>query len=139
MQVSAVQASLDVPMVCVSLPPYGALELRYALMEVMRGTAVSVQSILTVADSCNNTISVGIAQFSILFVYTVSCGSGAFRCRNFQCIRSIRRCDGRRDCTDSSDETGCKLHYLHTNVFPIVYYCLFKQRLLLRGHIQWIY
>ena len=52
MQVSAVQASLDVPMVCVSLPPYGALELRYALMEVMRGTAVSVQSILTVADSC---------------------------------------------------------------------------------------
>ena len=40
-------------------------------------------------------------------ICTVSCGSGAFRCSNGTCIRSSRRCDGNRDCTDGSDETGC--------------------------------
>ena len=71
MQVSAVQASLDVPMVCVSLPPYGALELRYALMEVMRGTAVSVQSILTVADSCNTYNLCGYSSiFNVICIYS---------------------------------------------------------------------
>ena len=38
-----------------------------------------------------------------------SCGTGAFWCTNGQCIRSSDRCDGTRDCTDGSDETGCSM------------------------------
>ena len=70
-QVSAVQASLDVQMVCVPLPPYGAMELRYALMEVMRGTAVSVRSILTVADSCSTYSLCGYSSFfNVICIYS---------------------------------------------------------------------
>ena len=49
------------------------------------------------------------AQFILKFelLIAVSCGTGAFRCTNLQCIRSSDRCDGTRDCTDGSDEIGC--------------------------------
>ena len=40
-QVSAVSASFGVTMAGVSLPPHDAMGLQHALMEVMRGTAVS--------------------------------------------------------------------------------------------------
>ena len=49
------------------------------------------------------------AQFILKFelLIAVSCGTGAFRCTNLQCIQSSDRCDGTRDCTDGSDEIGC--------------------------------
>ena len=53
MQVSVVSPSFNVAVASVSPPPYDALELGLALMEVMRGTAVSFSTILTVTDSCN--------------------------------------------------------------------------------------
>ena len=42
------------------------------------------------------------------------CQSGAFQCSNGQgiSVSSSGRCDGRRDCTDGSDETGCANHSL---------------------------
>ena len=43
---------------------------------------------------------------------TVSCSSGAFWCNNGQCIRSVNRCDGTRNCTDGSDETRCSKFHL---------------------------
>ena len=47
MQVSVVPASFDVVMASVSPPPYDALDLGPALMEVMRETAVSFSTIMT--------------------------------------------------------------------------------------------
>ena len=38
---------------------------------------------------------------------TRPCGPGFFRCGDGQCIHSRQRCNGRRDCRDSSDELGC--------------------------------
>ena len=46
-------------------------------------------------------------RLSFELTITVFCSSGAFRCTNGQCVRSSDRCDGTRDCTDGSDETGC--------------------------------
>ena len=68
-------------------------------MEVMRGTAVSFPTILTVTNLYLNMILVSI--------YIVFCRTGAFRCSNGSCIPSSRRCDGTVDCIDDSDETGC--------------------------------
>ena len=45
--------------------------------------------------------------FEFYSICAVSCGSGAFRCNNAQCVRSSDRCDGGQDCTDGSDESGC--------------------------------
>ena len=50
---------------------------------------------------------------------TVSCSSGAFRCNNGQCIRSVNRCDGTRNCTDGSDETGCSKFHLIAEILRI--------------------
>uniref|UniRef100_A0A8C3JQI7 Uncharacterized protein n=1 Tax=Calidris pygmaea TaxID=425635 RepID=A0A8C3JQI7_9CHAR len=36
-----------------------------------------------------------------------SCGAGEFRCAVGRCVPYPRRCDGRDDCGDSSDERGC--------------------------------
>ena len=85
-------------------PPliHDALELGPALMEVMRGTAVSFPTIWHLSTSA----AVGNSTLLVTFC-TVSCQSGAFRCSNGQCISSSDRCDGSRDCTDGSDEIGC--------------------------------
>ena len=54
MQVSVAPTSFDVAMASVSPPPFDAMGgLGDALMAVMRGTAVSFSTILTVTDSCN--------------------------------------------------------------------------------------
>ena len=92
----------------VSPPPHDALELGPAPMEVMRGTAVSFPLILIVASSCDiNASIVAISLYLIFTICTASCQSRAFLCSNGQCVRSSDRCDGIRDCTDGSDETGC--------------------------------
>ena len=83
----------------VSPPPHDALELGHALMGVMRGTAVSFPLILIVFQL--------MWPKCFVIICTVSCQSGAFRCSNGQCVRSSDRCDGIRDCSDGSDETGC--------------------------------
>ena len=43
----------------------------------------------------------------LTLLVVVSCESGAFQCSNLQCVRSSDRCDGIRDCSDGTDETGC--------------------------------
>ena len=41
-------------------------------------------------------------------LYTAACRQGEFRCpRDNRCVPANRRCDGRRDCRDGSDERGC--------------------------------
>ena len=87
-------------------PPYDAMGLGNALMEVMRGTAVSFHLQYN-SFHISHTDLVAIFQHSFFITCTVSCQSGAFRCSNGQCISSTDRCDGNQDCTDGSDETGC--------------------------------
>lgn len=39
---------------------------------------------------------------------TVVCSANEFRCQNGICISKDRRCNGRYDCSDASDEIGCR-------------------------------
>ncbi|CAH1250091.1 CHRNB3 [Branchiostoma lanceolatum] len=42
-----------------------------------------------------------------------NCGAGYFRCNDdVTCVDSWRRCDGRKDCFDNSDESGCECQSL---------------------------
>ena len=105
LQVSVAPHSFNVAMGSVSPPLLDALDLGLALMEVMRGTAVSFSPILTVINSCSIIV---ISEYNILVtICTVSCQSTAFQCSNGTCIFFSRRCDGTVDCIDDSDETGC--------------------------------
>lgn len=38
----------------------------------------------------------------------VICTKNEFTCRNGQCIQQNLQCDGRADCSDSSDEANCR-------------------------------
>lgn len=49
---------------------------------------------------------------------SAECPSDQFRCDSGQCIDSRRKCDGRPDCDDASDEDNCcqLLSQLHISV-----------------------
>jgi len=48
----------------------------------------------------------------------VMCNQWQFRCVNSrECIESHKRCDGKRDCDDSSDEHNCPI-FTTTSTFP---------------------
>jgi len=36
-----------------------------------------------------------------------ACPDNQFRCASGQCISACKRCDGRADCSDNSDESDC--------------------------------
>ena len=36
-----------------------------------------------------------------------ACHENQYRCNNGECISACKRCDGRRQCADGSDETYC--------------------------------
>ena len=41
-------------------------------------------------------------------MYIVACRAGEFQCSNGDCIDERERCDGKADCRDRSDESGCR-------------------------------
>jgi len=43
----------------------------------------------------------------MMVVVCVGCPDNQFRCASGQCISACKRCDGRTDCDDHSDETDC--------------------------------
>lgn len=43
------------------------------------------------------------------FICKLECPDGLMRCQSGECIQPNLRCDGKADCSDSSDETGCTL------------------------------
>lgn len=47
--------------------------------------------------------------FQTLSAYsdTLCSGVASFQCDNAKCVSTHRECDGRDDCGDGSDETGC--------------------------------
>lgn len=49
------------------------------------------------------------------------CTAGEFRCAlSGQCIDTRRRCDGRADCPDRSDESGCGEFWCDLCVYVVV-------------------
>ena len=48
-------------------------------------------------------------------LYLGECRVTEWRCDNGQCISVGDRCDGRRDCSDNSDELGCKSNTVLTS------------------------
>ena len=39
-----------------------------------------------------------------------ACGDGEFNCQDGECVGIERRCDGRLDCSDRTDEAGCSVY-----------------------------
>ena len=48
-------------------------------------------------------------QLNIYFLQTATCNSNEFQCESDRsCISFVGRCNGRRECSDGSDEAGCR-------------------------------
>ena len=53
-----------------------------------------------------------------------ACSSAEFTCDSGECVRRDQRCDGRRDCRDSSDEFNCrKLNAVCSSTVPLLASC----------------
>ena len=88
-----------------------------ALMEVMRGTAVTFSTILTLIPILLQHYLLLTLLNTTVLTSTVSCQHGTFRCSNGQCVSSSFRCDGRTGgCSDGSDERNCSRFLNHLTV-----------------------
>lgn len=113
----ATPPSFDVAMASV-LPLFDAMESGDAPMAVMRETAVSFLFVLQLLQQSScwvvisvqyNTVDLHVVSTQwklLLFVHTVFCQHGAFRCSSGTCILLSQRCDGTVDCIHGSDEAG---------------------------------
>ena len=53
---------------------------------------------------------------------SAACDAGTqFRCNSGECMSLCKRCDGQRDCWDSSDEFNCSTLYTHSRVHTHVF------------------
>ena len=55
-----------------------------------------------------NPITVTVLLTNVFCHHPGVCQRGQFYCANGQCVDSQRRCDGRGDCVDNSDEVDCQ-------------------------------
>ena len=129
--------SFDVQVAGAFPPIYNAMGSEHALMAVMKGTAVRLHCCCLVRCSqlylypAHHLLSLTWHIISFVHVgplpsfYAVLCKTGAFRCNNHQCIRSSGRCNGTRDCTDGSDETGCRKWLIKQCIIIINYLVLY--------------
>lgn len=47
------------------------------------------------------------------------CGFGEFHCENDRCITMKKRCDGKNDCGDMSDEKNCGMSLIYKNALKM--------------------
>lgn len=64
---------------------------------------------------------------NIQYVVGVECNPSQFRCTSGDCIDVRRRCDGRVDCRDQSDEQACRKYTVYCDIVIhlqcVLYYC----------------
>lgn len=74
------------------------------------------------------------SSFTIRVVRLAGCSPGEFVCSSDgQCLDPRRRCDGRTDCLDASDELGCPRKYTASLVKPLINNSSFVQSLYANG------
>lgn len=70
--------------------------------------------------ACCRRVLVSRVLTMIFLSLTVSCAGNEVQCRDKTCVRGAK-CDGRSDCSDNSDEEGCRKGSLLFVLVPIVY------------------
>ena len=59
-------------------------------------------------------------EFVFLFVASLSCPRDDFNCDEDKCIDKSKKCDGKQDCEDGTDEHYCRKDELFNWIFIFV-------------------